>query len=302
MPLRGRAAPRRTWRTREQRVLVPVAAWRWATGSGLVPAADVGPGRWSRAVVEATDPAGGGPGGAAGSGRGGVGSGPADGGPWGAAPDSPAEGDRGGSRSPRPGRTPCLPRRCSRSSTRTRSPPSRDAGTCPLCSIGTSPSPDQAARWRGARRVDFDAGVRLGWLLRSPRWRSTTSDRAASPRSRCSRPSTWRCSPTALPVGLVLRDHPRGRREEGTCEDGCEEAGIEEESASKRLRWEPPGAGRRGGPGERFERCPVSCTARGRWSGQVSVIGKRASVPVISSRRRNGGCGASRVEGSSRLC
>ncbi|WP_404962661.1 hypothetical protein [Streptomyces sp. 147326] len=35
---------------------VPVAAWRWATGSGLVPAADVGPGRWSRAVVEAADP------------------------------------------------------------------------------------------------------------------------------------------------------------------------------------------------------------------------------------------------------
>ncbi|MCX5174022.1 hypothetical protein [Streptomyces virginiae] len=33
-----------------------MAAWRWATGSGLVPAADVGPGRWSRAVVEAADP------------------------------------------------------------------------------------------------------------------------------------------------------------------------------------------------------------------------------------------------------
>ncbi|WP_327267237.1 hypothetical protein OG444_40375 (plasmid) [Streptomyces sp. NBC_01232] len=38
------------------RLRVPVAAWRWATGSGLVPAADVGPGRWSRAVVEAADP------------------------------------------------------------------------------------------------------------------------------------------------------------------------------------------------------------------------------------------------------
>ncbi|MGW7459981.1 hypothetical protein [Streptomyces sp. NPDC054797] len=38
------------------RLRVPVAAWRWATGSGLVPAADVGPGLWSRAVVEATDP------------------------------------------------------------------------------------------------------------------------------------------------------------------------------------------------------------------------------------------------------
>ncbi|MFD6966866.1 hypothetical protein [Streptomyces sp. NPDC059949] len=38
------------------RLRVPVAAWRWATGSGLVPAADVGPGRWSRQVVEAADP------------------------------------------------------------------------------------------------------------------------------------------------------------------------------------------------------------------------------------------------------
>ncbi|WP_327732455.1 hypothetical protein OG749_45810 [Streptomyces nojiriensis] len=38
------------------RLRVSVAAWRWAAGSGLVPAADVGPGRWSRAVVEAADP------------------------------------------------------------------------------------------------------------------------------------------------------------------------------------------------------------------------------------------------------
>ncbi|MGW3327815.1 hypothetical protein [Streptomyces virginiae] len=38
------------------RLRVPVAAWRWATGSGLVPAADAGPGRWSRQVVEAADP------------------------------------------------------------------------------------------------------------------------------------------------------------------------------------------------------------------------------------------------------
>ncbi|MET9323668.1 hypothetical protein ABZX75_26315 [Streptomyces sp. NPDC003038] len=37
------------------RLRVPVAAWRWATGSGLVPLADVGPGRWSRVVVEAAD-------------------------------------------------------------------------------------------------------------------------------------------------------------------------------------------------------------------------------------------------------
>ncbi|MFB7983818.1 hypothetical protein [Streptomyces vinaceus] len=38
------------------RLRVPLAAWRWATGSGLVPPADAGPGLWSRAVVEAADP------------------------------------------------------------------------------------------------------------------------------------------------------------------------------------------------------------------------------------------------------
>ncbi|MFD7261664.1 hypothetical protein [Streptomyces sp. NPDC059874] len=38
------------------RLRVPVAAWRWAAGSGLVPAADAGRGVWSRAVVEAVDP------------------------------------------------------------------------------------------------------------------------------------------------------------------------------------------------------------------------------------------------------
>ncbi|KOU42637.1 hypothetical protein ADK53_07505, partial [Streptomyces sp. WM6373] len=38
------------------RLRVPVAAWRWATGSGLVPPAEAGAGRWSRAVVEAADP------------------------------------------------------------------------------------------------------------------------------------------------------------------------------------------------------------------------------------------------------
>nr|WSX54891.1 hypothetical protein OG409_00325 [Streptomyces sp. NBC_00974]WSX54908.1 hypothetical protein OG409_38585 [Streptomyces sp. NBC_00974] len=38
------------------RLRVPLAAWRWAVGSGLVPSADVGPGLWSRAVVEAADP------------------------------------------------------------------------------------------------------------------------------------------------------------------------------------------------------------------------------------------------------
>ncbi|MET7344668.1 hypothetical protein [Streptomyces sp. NPDC005547] len=38
------------------RLRVPVAAWRWAVGSGLVPPADAGPGKWSRAVVEAADP------------------------------------------------------------------------------------------------------------------------------------------------------------------------------------------------------------------------------------------------------
>ncbi|MFF5705515.1 hypothetical protein ACFY7H_23935 [Streptomyces sp. NPDC012794] len=38
------------------RLRVPVAAWRWAAGTGLVPPADAGPGRWSRAAVEAADP------------------------------------------------------------------------------------------------------------------------------------------------------------------------------------------------------------------------------------------------------
>ncbi|MFF6888573.1 hypothetical protein ACFY9F_35960 [Streptomyces sp. NPDC012421] len=37
------------------RLRVPVAAWRWATASGLVPAPDAGTGRWSRAVVEAAN-------------------------------------------------------------------------------------------------------------------------------------------------------------------------------------------------------------------------------------------------------
>lgn len=37
------------------RLRVPLAAWRWAAGTGLVPAADAGPGQWSRAVVESVD-------------------------------------------------------------------------------------------------------------------------------------------------------------------------------------------------------------------------------------------------------
>ncbi|MDA5284745.1 hypothetical protein [Streptomyces sp. Isolate_45] len=37
------------------RLKVPVAAWRWAAGSGLVPPADAGPRLWSRAVVEGCD-------------------------------------------------------------------------------------------------------------------------------------------------------------------------------------------------------------------------------------------------------
>ncbi|MFI9122371.1 hypothetical protein ACIGW0_23760 [Streptomyces bikiniensis] len=37
------------------RLKVSVAAWRWAAASGGVPAPDAGPGRWSRAVVEAAD-------------------------------------------------------------------------------------------------------------------------------------------------------------------------------------------------------------------------------------------------------
>lgn len=35
---------------------VPLAAWRRAVGSGLVPPADADPGLWSRAVVEAAEP------------------------------------------------------------------------------------------------------------------------------------------------------------------------------------------------------------------------------------------------------
>ncbi|MFI5621541.1 hypothetical protein [Streptomyces sp. NPDC051567] len=37
------------------RLRVSLAAWRWAAGSGLVPAADAGEGRWSRVVVESVD-------------------------------------------------------------------------------------------------------------------------------------------------------------------------------------------------------------------------------------------------------
>ncbi|MFF6794351.1 hypothetical protein ACFY9C_35375 [Streptomyces filamentosus] len=37
------------------RLRVSVAAWRWAAASGGVPAADAGPGLWSRAVVESAD-------------------------------------------------------------------------------------------------------------------------------------------------------------------------------------------------------------------------------------------------------
>ncbi|WP_051779984.1 hypothetical protein [Streptomyces sp. NRRL S-241] len=33
----------------------PIAAWRWAAASGLVPPADAGPGQWSRSVVDAVD-------------------------------------------------------------------------------------------------------------------------------------------------------------------------------------------------------------------------------------------------------
>ncbi|MFC7979751.1 hypothetical protein ACFUT3_31520 [Streptomyces cinereoruber] len=37
------------------RLKVPVAAWRWAVASGLVPVADAGAGQWSRTVVQAAD-------------------------------------------------------------------------------------------------------------------------------------------------------------------------------------------------------------------------------------------------------
>lgn len=37
------------------RLAVPLAAWRWAAGSGLVRPADAGSGQWSRSAVEAVD-------------------------------------------------------------------------------------------------------------------------------------------------------------------------------------------------------------------------------------------------------
>ncbi|MFE4205484.1 hypothetical protein ACFRSX_30875 [Streptomyces goshikiensis] len=37
------------------RLGVPVAAWRWAAGSGLVPPADAGPGQWLRSAVDGAD-------------------------------------------------------------------------------------------------------------------------------------------------------------------------------------------------------------------------------------------------------
>ncbi|MGW4855351.1 hypothetical protein ACWEPZ_29415 [Streptomyces sp. NPDC004288] len=37
------------------RLRVPVAAWRWATASGVAPAADAGPRMWSRTAVESAD-------------------------------------------------------------------------------------------------------------------------------------------------------------------------------------------------------------------------------------------------------
>ncbi|MER8237297.1 hypothetical protein [Streptomyces sp. NPDC094049] len=38
------------------RLGLPVAAWRWAAATGLVPPPDAGPGQWTRATVEATEP------------------------------------------------------------------------------------------------------------------------------------------------------------------------------------------------------------------------------------------------------
>lgn len=37
------------------RLKAPVAAWRWAVASNLVPATEAGVGLWARAVVEATN-------------------------------------------------------------------------------------------------------------------------------------------------------------------------------------------------------------------------------------------------------
>ncbi|MFF4012735.1 hypothetical protein [Streptomyces sp. NPDC001717] len=144
---------------------VPLAAWRWAVGSGLVPPADAGPGQWSRAVVEAADPEA-----VRAALRGPIGAGVAAdrltaalGEPLRCRPrvTAAAVGHLAGAGllvrlggdaecpDVHPDQVAVLSRR--------RDLPALLDRYVPL-------GPDQAARRLGVRRVDFDAVVRLGWV------------------------------------------------------------------------------------------------------------------------------------------
>ncbi|MFJ3205732.1 hypothetical protein [Streptomyces sp. NPDC086989] len=145
------------------RLRVPLAGWRWATGTGLVPPAEAGPGLWSRAVVEAVDPEQ-----VRAALRGPIGAGMAADRLTQALGESLRcrPGDCGGGRPPRRGRL--------------ASPPRRDAefpdvhpdqvaalgrrrDLPVLLDLHVPLGPDRAARRLGVRRVDFDQVVRLGW-------------------------------------------------------------------------------------------------------------------------------------------
>ncbi|MFD9469924.1 hypothetical protein [Streptomyces goshikiensis] len=147
------------------RLRVPLAAWRWAAGSGLVPPADAGPGLWSRAAVEAADPEA-----VRAALRGPIGAGVAAdrltealGEPLRCRPrvTAAAVGHLagagllvrlgGGAEFPdvHPDQVAALARR-------------RDLSA--LLDRHVPLGPDQAARRLGVRRVDFDQVVRLGWV------------------------------------------------------------------------------------------------------------------------------------------
>ncbi|MFD3809298.1 hypothetical protein ACFWTC_38560 [Streptomyces sp. NPDC058619] len=145
------------------RLRVPLAAWRWVAGSGLVPAADAGPGLWSRAVVEAADPEQ-----VRAALRGPIGAGVAAdrltealGAPLRCRPrvTASAVGHLGGQPLGPPRRGCRVPRRPPGPGalTRRRDLPALLDRHVPL-------GPDQAARRLGVRRVDFDQVVRLGWV------------------------------------------------------------------------------------------------------------------------------------------
>ncbi|MFD9047952.1 hypothetical protein [Streptomyces zaomyceticus] len=148
------------------RLGVPLAAWRWATASGLVPPADTGPGQWSRSAVEAVDAEG---------------VRAALSGPMGAGPAADRLTQALGEPLPR-----CRPRVTAAAVghlvkagllvwlggdaacpdvhpdqvaalTRRRDLPALLDRHVPL-------GPDQAAARLGVRRVDFDQVVRLGWI------------------------------------------------------------------------------------------------------------------------------------------